>query len=380
VQFNEDEFYDSSLPNQKIRIYKDSNLSQPITTLDDEETLKILDDIDIPIASQQTMQHDLGGGSPSTTANLDPAAPSQPSETSFSPHFQLTSDPDDHNEILGDQPPTPPLDPKADEFDQSDQSDPSDTEDTGQSSQMQPFVLINNTNFDPSGYEPLISTKRPRSDSDTSQDHSEAKRPYINLTAFMQAFLLDQSIQKQPKILISSIPPTPSGYNQLASHPFESQFRQAIQIEFNKLIDIRAFEPISAHLVTHAHQTNCKGINQSDCPRHQFIPIRWVFAYKSDESGYLTRFKARLCVRGDTQVPNDQDARTSTLAARTFRTLIAIITRFDLETFQIDTVNAFLNSSLKEEVYCRYPPGLGRKSMVLRLHKAVYSLRIAGKR
>jgi hypothetical protein len=108
--------------------------------------------------------------------------------------------------------------------------------------------------------------------------------------------------------------------------------------------------------------------------------MRWVFAYKSDESGYLTRFKVRLCVRGDTQIPDDQDARTSTLAARTFRTLIAIITRFDLETFQMDAVNAFLNSSLNEEVYCRYPLGLGKRSMVLRLHKAVYGLRIAGKR
>jgi hypothetical protein len=49
VQFNKNEFYDSLLPNQKIRIYKDSNLSQPIATLDDEETLKILNDIDIPI-------------------------------------------------------------------------------------------------------------------------------------------------------------------------------------------------------------------------------------------------------------------------------------------------------------------------------------------
>ena len=88
---------------------------------------------------------------------------------------------------------------------------------------MQPFVLIDNTDFDPSGYEPLnISTKRPRSDSDASRDQDKIKRPYINLTTFMQAFLLDQSIQKQPKILISSIPPAPSGYNQLASHPFES--------------------------------------------------------------------------------------------------------------------------------------------------------------
>jgi hypothetical protein len=46
----------------------------------------------------------------------------------------------------------------------------------------------------------------------------------------------------------------------------------------------------------------------------------------------------------------------------------------------MDAVNAFLNSSLNEEVYCRYPPGLGKRSMVLRLRKAVYGLRIAGKR
>jgi hypothetical protein len=68
VQFNENEFYDSLLPNQRIRVYKE-DLSQPIDTLDNKETLKILDDI------EQTIQHDLGGRSPSTTANIDPATP-----------------------------------------------------------------------------------------------------------------------------------------------------------------------------------------------------------------------------------------------------------------------------------------------------------------
>jgi hypothetical protein len=122
VQFNENEFYDSSLPNQRIRIYKDSNLTQPITTLDDEETMRILDDIDIPVNfnNNQTMQQDLEGGSPTTT-NIDPATPSQPTETSLSPHIQLTSNSNElDDEILGDQPLTPLLDPKADEFDQSD--------------------------------------------------------------------------------------------------------------------------------------------------------------------------------------------------------------------------------------------------------------------
>ena len=235
-------------------------------------------------------------------------------------------------------------------------------------------MLIDNTNFDPSGYEPLDIPKRLRSYSDVSRDQDEVKRRHINLTAFSQAFS-----SHMPKTMASTVPPAPSGYYQLASHPFENQFRQAMQIEFNKLLDMHAFELISAQHVQQAHQTNCD-TDQSDCPRHQLIQMRWVYAYKTDESGYITRFKARLCVRGDTQIPDDQDARTSTLAARTFRTLMAIMTRYDLDSFQMDAVNAFLNSSLTEEVYCRYPPGLGKSTKVLRLHKAVYGLRIAGKK
>ena len=59
---------------------------------------------------------------------------------------------------------------------------------------IEPFVLIDNTNFDPSGYEPLNipTTKRPRSDSDTSRDETKVKRPHFSLTTFMQAFLSNQ--------------------------------------------------------------------------------------------------------------------------------------------------------------------------------------------
>jgi hypothetical protein len=80
VQFNENEFYDSLLPNQRIYVYKE-DLSQPIDTLDDKETLKILNDI------EQTIQHNLGGKSPSITANIDPAIPSQPIKTLLLPYI-----------------------------------------------------------------------------------------------------------------------------------------------------------------------------------------------------------------------------------------------------------------------------------------------------
>ena len=59
------------------------------------------------------------------------------------------------------------------------------------------------------------------------------------------------------------------------------------------------------------------------------VPLMWVFTYKFDEDGYLYKFKARLCVRGDLQAQYG-DTYAATLAARTFRALIAISAAFSL--------------------------------------------------
>jgi hypothetical protein len=123
VEFNEQEFYNPSLANQRIRIYDDANPTQEIAILDEEETSRILEDIDIPLADQSTnspVQQALGGGS-TTTTEFDHATPSQdpqdPSGTSDSSHIRLTpkSEPLNTDEILGDQPITPPLHPKSDD-------------------------------------------------------------------------------------------------------------------------------------------------------------------------------------------------------------------------------------------------------------------------
>jgi len=55
---------------------------------------------------------------------------------------------------------------------------------------------------------------------------------------------------------------------------------------------------------------------------------------------------------------------------------MAITTKFDLETTQIDTVNAFIHYDLNKVVYIKLPPGFnkGKKDKVLRLRKALYRL------
>lgn len=72
---------------------------------------------------------------------------------------------------------------------------------------------------------------------------------------------------------------------------------------------------------------------------------------------------ARLCVRGDLQESDHWDSYAATLAARTFRALIAA---FNLEAFHHDAVNAYTNNAMDETVYCeRYEPA-GRCLLLLR--------------
>jgi len=68
--------------------------------------------------------------------------------------------------------------------------------------------------------------------------------------------------------------------------------------------------------------------------------------------------------------------RATILASTTFRTLIAITVKFDLETTQIDTVNVFVYCNLNKVVYIKLPLGFnkGKTDKVLRLRKALYGL------
>jgi hypothetical protein len=102
----------------------------------------------------------------------------------------------------------------------------------------------------------------------------------------------------------------------------------------------------------------------------------WVYVYKFNKHGRFVKCKARLVVRGDQEAKNiTEDTFASTLAGKSFRTLIAIAARFNLELIQYDAVNAFVNASLKEAVFMKMPPGQRVAGMILILHKALYGLR-----
>ena len=70
-----------------------------------------------------------------------------------------------------------------------------------------------------------------------------------------------------------------------------------------------------------------------------------------------------------------QDNYAATLAPQTFRALMAFTAAYDLEMLQLDAVNAYLNSDIDEEVFVHHPEGYGQLGSILRLKKALYSLK-----
>src|SRR4029077_20065317 len=85
--------------------------------------------------------------------------------------------------------------------------------------------------------------------------------------------------------------------------------------------------------------------------------------------------KARLVALGNQQRDCDLPTRATTLAMTSLRILLAMVAKFDLETLQMDAVNAFVPADLDELVYMRMPPGFAIPGRVLRLNKALYGLR-----
>jgi hypothetical protein len=105
------------------------------------------------------------------------------------------------------------------------------------------------------------------------------------------------------------------------------------------------------------------------------LPLKWVFTYKFNSDGHLVKLKARICVRGDLQKLSTEEKYLATLAARTARAVLALVSAFDLDTHQFDAVNAFLNSLLDETVITEMPEGFRQSGYCWKLLRALYGLR-----
>lgn len=156
------------------------------------------------------------------------------------------------------------------------------------------------------------------------------------------------------------LPPEPQTYHQMTKHPHSKGFIEAIETEISSLQKKNTWTVV--------------GLDHASKAKRVPIPTTWIFKYKFDKEGFLVKYKARLCARGDFQ-HTEQDTFAATLAARIFRALMALVAAFDMEIRQYDAVSAFLNSLINEPTYCKPPEGWDEQSILFLLLKALYGLK-----
>ena len=100
--------------------------------------------------------------------------------------------------------------------------------------------------------------------------------------------------------------------------------------------------------------------------------------------GNVHTYKARLVAKGFTQTQGvDFDETFSPVTMiKSIRILLAIVTYYDYEIWQMDVKTAFLNGHLSEDVYMVQPEGFvdpKYPTRVCKLNKSIYGLKQASR-
>jgi len=175
---------------------------------------------------------------------------------------------------------------------------------------------------------------------------------------------LKRMLAKGVKPHRNQLPPLPTTYSKLEDHPLHEMFKEAEREH------LRSHEQMKSWAEVPITPTKRRGQQILDC--------MWVYTYKLDKHHRLIKCKARLVVRGDQQRNiTSQDTYAATLASRSFRMLMAIAAKFNLELKQYDVTNAFVHATIDRDIYMRMPRGHQKPGTILKLEKALYGLRIS---
>jgi hypothetical protein len=158
--------------------------------------------------------------------------------------------------------------------------------------------------------------------------------------------------------------PLPTSYNDILALADKDEWLQATDAEIASLIEHGTWELVPLPAGRRA------------------LKNKWVFRLKTDESGNVTRYKARLCACGYNQVAGIDYKEIFSPVVRTesFRMFLALVAGRDMDCIQMDVVTAFLNGSVEEDVYMRQPPGYEDPACpdhVCRIIKNLYGLKQA---
>ena len=127
-----------------------------------------------------------------------------------------------------------------------------------------------------------------------------------------------------------------------------------------------------------------KRVPKSAARGKQILGVKWVFKRKTNKSGKVTRYRARLVAQGFRQREwdsfNPDDIHSPVVHKDSLRMLLSIAAAENLHVHQADVKAAFLQAPLKEKIYIRAPPGYASQTPdgeeeVLELSQAIYGLK-----
>ena len=158
----------------------------------------------------------------------------------------------------------------------------------------------------------------------------------------------------------------PRNYREAINSSQSKEWKEAISVEHQSLIDHGTFEIVDRPL-------NKKPITS-----------RHVFKIKTDDKGVISKFKARLVARGYNQTYGEDyfEVFSPTLRMDSVRFLIATAAKKSMRVHHLDVETAFLNGNLEEEIYLEIPDGFeeyDRTKKCFKLKKAIYGLKQASR-
>ena len=110
------------------------------------------------------------------------------------------------------------------------------------------------------------------------------------------------------------------------------------------------------------------------------IDAKWLFSWKSDELGWISKAKSTLVVRGFKEREGIDFGETfaPTVSSSCVRLLSPIACDLDLDVCHFDVGQAFVQSKLNEDVFLRLRKGCGSLSgKRVRLNESWYGLKQA---
>ena len=118
--------------------------------------------------------------------------------------------------------------------------------------------------------------------------------PPEQLSTFQEAYAVG-ALHRDSCLHRDQLPQLPRNWYELQRHPEQDGLMRAAQKEYEAVMEKKTFQVVSKQ----------DALN--------IIPLTWVFDYRFDQDGYLTRYKAQICIRGDLQPISEQDTYAATV-------------------------------------------------------------------